>query len=281
MAASPTLRRRRLARQLLTLRAARGMTVDAVGKEAKRRAPNRPWSAAKITRIENRKLQHLPETDLKVLLDIYRVEDDDERASYIQLARAASQTGWWVGYSDVLGRGAYVDLETEAASLSSFEALVIPGLLQTPGYIRAVVLGQGVTDEHVISRRIEARMMRRQVLERADAPRFASLIDESAIRKIPESVRDEQLKYLIAATERGLEVRVVPDERGPHSAVHGAFVVMRFANDPALVYLEEVRSELFLEEDDEIDHYQRIYDETVEQALTVSESVALLNRYRS
>lgn len=255
--------------------------MDAVGKDAKRRAPNRPWSAAKITRIENRKLQHLPESDLKILLDIYRVEDEEERASYIHLARAASQTGWWVGYSDVLGKGAYVDLETEAASLTSFEALYVPGLLQTPGYISAAVRGHGVTDEHVIARRVEARMMRRQLLERADAPRFASLIDESAIRKIPDSVRDEQLKYLIAATDRGIELRVVPDERGPHAAMHGPFVIMRFANDPALIYVEESRSALFLEEDEEINHYQQVYDQTVEQSLTVAESVALLNRYLS
>lgn len=280
MAASPTLRRRRLARQLLTLRAARGMTVDAVGKEAKKRNPARPWSAAKVTRIEGRKLQHLRESDLVTLLDVYGVDNPDERAAYVKLAKEASQTGWWVGYRDVLGSGAYIDLETEASGLRTYEALFVPGLLQTSVYARAIVAGSGVTAESEVTRRVEARMLRRQILERPDAPQLVALIDEAAIRKIPTEIRDEQLRHLMEMQRRpNIEVRIVPDSRGPHAAMNGAFVLMEFPHDPSVVYLEQSMTGLFLEDAEEMGHYERVYADVADSAMSPADSVALLETY--
>lgn len=276
MAASPTLRRRRLARQLLNLRTAQGMTVDTVGKEAKRRSPNRPWSAAKVTRIENRKVQRIRESDLLTLLDIYGVTDEEDRAAYLKLAREASQTGWWVGYRDVLGSGAYIDLETEATQLRTYQALYVPGLLQTPDYARAVVEGSGVTDEQEATRRVEARMLRRQILDRPDAPTLVTLIDEAAIRKIPPAVAPGQLSYLIGLQRAGLQMRIVPDASGPHPGMDGAFVLMTFPHDPPTVYLEQSVSGLFLEDPQELGHYEQVFEAVQTAALGSRESVAFL-----
>ncbi|GAA3761579.1 helix-turn-helix transcriptional regulator [Spinactinospora alkalitolerans] len=276
MAASPTLRRRRLARQLLTLRANKGFTVDAVGKEAKKRSPGRPWSAAKVTRIENRQLQHLREADLLTLLDIYGITDEEERAAYVKLAKEASQAGWWVGYRDVLGTGAYIDLETEATELRTYEALYIPGLLQTQEYARAIVRGSGITDEHQVNRRVEARMMRRQILERSDAPVFTALIDEAAVRKLPREVAPAQLRHLIVMQRPALRVRIVPDASGPHPAMNGSFVVMGFPHDPSVVYLEQSMTGLFLEDQREVEHYERVFAAVEDAALSVDDSVAFL-----
>jgi hypothetical protein len=275
LAASPTLRRRRLARQLLTLRAARGLTVEAVSTAAKKRSPNRPWSAAKVTRIENRKLQHLRDGDLLTLLDIYGVSDDAQRDAYVKLAREASQTGWWVGYKDVVGSGAYIDLETEATELVNYESLYVPGLLQTPEYATAVVRGGGVKDEYQITRRVESRMMRRQILDRPDAPALTALIDEAAIRKIPRSIADTQLRYLISAKERA-EIRIIPDSAGPHAAMSGSFVAMGFPSDPKVIYLEQSQTGLFLEEPDEVEHYEHTTALIKEVALSTEDSVAFL-----
>ncbi|RNL85863.1 transcriptional regulator [Halostreptopolyspora alba] len=276
MAASPTLRRRRLARQLLKLRADKGSTVEAVAKEAKKRSPNRPWSAAKVTRIEGRKLQQLREVDLLTLLDIYGVTDSEERDAYVRLAKEASQSGWWVGYRDVLGSGAYIDLETEATRLRTYEALYVPGLLQTPGYAEAITRGSGVTDDHEVARRVEARMMRRQILERPDAPHLIALIDEAAVRKIPRAVLSDQLRHLIAMQRDHVQIRVVPDESGPHAAMSGSFVVMEFPNDPAVVYLEQSTSGLFLEDGQELEHYERVCRAVEDLALSADDSVAFL-----
>ncbi|GAA1979839.1 helix-turn-helix transcriptional regulator [Nocardiopsis rhodophaea] len=279
MAASPTLRRRRLARQLLSLRANTGKTVDAVAKEAKQRSPKRPWSAAKVTRIEGRKLQHLRETDLLTLLDVYGVTDEEERAAYVKLAKEASQAGWWVGYKDVLGSGAYIDLETEAVQLRTYEPMYIPGLLQTRAYAEAVVRGSGVTDDHEVTRRVEARMMRRQILDRPDAPKLTALVDESALRKIPSEIAPEQVRHLTAMQRPHVEIHVVPDEAGPHHAMSGAFVLMTFPHDPSVVYLEQSMAGMFLETEEELAHYEALFTDTQDVALSVDASVAFLEAH--
>lgn len=276
MAASPTLRRRRLARRLLALRADRGMTVDAVGKEAKKRSPSRPWSAAKITRIEGRKVQNLREADLLTLLDVYGVFDEEERAAYVALAKEASQSGWWVGYKDVLGSGAYIDLETEARRLRTYEPMFVPGLLQTPRYAEAIVRGSGVTDPHEVTRRVEARMMRRQILDRPDAPELSALIDEAALRKVPSEIASEQVRHLIRLQSPSIQISVVPDAAGPHPAMNGQFVIMDFPHDPSVVYLEQSLSGLFLEEEAEVMHYEKVFAAAKEVALSPADTVSFL-----
>lgn len=275
MAASPTLRRRRLARELLRLRAAKGLTVDAVSKEARRRSPAQKWSAAKVTRIENRKVQRIRETDLLTLLDVYGVTDPTDRASLVSLAAEASRTGWWVGYRDEFGAAAYIDLETEATELRTYQLGFVPGLLQTPGYARAVIEGSGVTDPGEIDRRVEARMMRRTLLDRPDAPRLTAIIDEAALAKAPDAVLDEQIRHLLVPRP-SVDVRIVPDRAGLHPALSGSFVVMVFPHDPSLVYLEQSISGLFLEEEPEIEHYDEVFSAVLDIALSPTETVAFL-----
>lgn len=275
MAASPTLRRRRLARRLLSLRADKGLTVDAVAKEAKRRAPVQKWSAAKITRVEGRKIQRLREGDLLTLLDVYGVADPDERSAYVTLAKEAGQTGWWVGYRDILGSGAYIDLETEAESLTTYQLGFVPGLLQTPRYAQAVVRGSGVEDGTEVDRRVEARMMRRAILDRPDSPRLTAVIDESALRKVTGEVLTEQVRHL-AKPRDGVDVRIIPDSVGPHSGLAGSFVIMRFPHDPAIVYLEQSISGLFLEEEPEVAHYTKVFESVLNAALSPEQTLAFL-----
>jgi hypothetical protein len=275
LAVSPTLRRRRLAKKLLTLRAQRGMTVDAVAKEVNRRAPGVKMSAAKIVRIENRKIQRVREPDVLAILDVYGVMDPKERDAYVKLAREASQTGWWVGYRDVLGSGAFVDFENEASELLTIELGFIPGLLQTSGYARAVITGSGVTDPAEIERRVEARMMRRSILERPDAPKLVALIDETAIRKIPADVLEDQVRALLSPP-KGVQVRIIPDSVGPHPALSGGSTIMRFRYDREVVYLEQSSGAQFLEDPDEVAHHEALFRSVQDVALPRAETVAFL-----
>jgi len=261
------------------LRTDKGYTVDAAAREAKKRSPERPWSAAKITRIENRQLQRLREADLLTLLDVYGVDDEKERAAYVKLAKEVGQTGWWIGYRDILGTGTYIDLETEANELRSYEALCVPGLLQTPDYTEALVRGSGVIDEHQITRRVEAHMMRRQVLERSDAPLFTALVDEAAIHKIPRETAPGQIRHLIAVQRPTVQVRIVPNSIGPHPAMGGSFVVMSFPHDLPVVYLEQPLDGLFLEEEQEVQHYERLFTALEKTVLSVEDSVAFLEEF--
>lgn len=251
------------------------MTVDAVAKEVNRRAPGVKMSPAKIVRIENRKIQRVREADLLAILDVYGVLDPDARAAYIKLAREASQTGWWVGYRDILGAGTYIDLENEASELLTIEVGFIPGLLQTSGYARAVIAGSGVTDPAEIERRVEARMTRRSILDRLDAPTMIALIDETAIRKIPAHLVEDQVRALLSPP-KGVQVRIIPDSVGPHPALSGGSTIMRFRYDREVVYLEQSSGAQFLEEPDEVAHQEGLFRSVQDVALSQAETVAFL-----
>ncbi|CAM3746422.1 helix-turn-helix transcriptional regulator [Nocardiopsis rhodophaea] len=274
MASSPPLRRRRLSRRLRELREAKGYTSDRVTTDAKARGGK--WSRGKLTRIENNEWSRPNPRDVEVLLDIYEVKDPAEREAYLTLTKQARQRGWWVSYSDVVGKGTYVGLEIEASRIRTYEALVIPGLLQTTAYTRAVIESHGVTDETDIERRIEAREMRKQILARSDAPRIWAIIDEAALHRIPADIREEQVRYLIDVQRPSLRVQVLPNSVGLHAATAGSFVILDFPEDPPVVYQENVMSELFYEDPVEIDHCEMVYDHVHASALSVEESRELL-----
>ncbi|MBV2361898.1 DUF5753 domain-containing protein [Streptomonospora nanhaiensis] len=278
MAASPTLRRRRLARQLLRLREEAGLTAKKAAAQAKAASPDRPWFEAKITRIENSKIQRIRDIDIQTLLDVYKVSDADEREAYRRLAREASQTGWWVGYRDVLGSGTYVDLETEASRIRSYQVLYIPGLLQTEAYARALVQGGSVIADRDVDRVVEARMLRQGILHRADAPRLWAVVDEAAFDKMPAAVAEEQIQHLIEIQRPTLRVQVLPHSVGPHAGMDGAFVVLDFERDPSTVYVEHSTSSLFVEDAADVAHYEMVYDHVHAMALSPSDSIRWMER---
>ncbi|GAB3439055.1 helix-turn-helix transcriptional regulator [Streptomonospora sediminis] len=278
MAASPTLRRRRLARQLFRLREDSGMTAKQAAAKAKSISPDRPWFEAKVTRIETRKLQRVRDVDVQTLLDVYEVTDPEQREAYRRLARDASRTGWWVGYRDVLGSGTYVDLETEASRIRTYQTLYIPGLLQTEAYAQALIHGGSITDDRDVEHTVEARMMRQGILHRAEAPRLWTVIDEAAFDKIPSGVAETQLRHLIDVQRPTLRVQVLPHNVGPHAGMDGAFVVLDFASDPSTVYVEHSASSLFVEDPAEVEHYEMVYDHVHAMALSPADSRAWMER---
>ena len=276
MAKSSTLRRRRLSRRLRELREAKGMTAAVVTAEARKRGKGK-WSRGKLTRIENNEWLRPSVTDVEALLDIYEVTDPEERQAYATLTREARNSGWWVGYSDVLGRGAYVGLELEAASIRTYEALVVPGLLQTKTYARAITRGHGVTDEADIERYVEARMARKQVLAPgASGPQMWAIIDEAALRKIPDEIQEEQVQYLLNVQRPTLRVQVLPDAAGLHPATAGSFAILDFQDDPPVVYREDIMAQLFYEDPVEVAHCEMVYRHVQAAALSVPDSQEFL-----
>lgn len=276
MAKSSTLRRRRLSRRLRELREAKGLTAAHVTAEARRRGKGK-WSRGKLTRIENNEWVRPSVTDVEALLDIYDVTDPDERQAYVILTKEARNSGWWVGYSDVLGKGAYVGLELEAASIRTYEALVIPGLLQTEEYARAITRGHGITDAADIERHVEARMARKQVLvPGTPGPQVWAIIDEAALRKIPDEIRESQIRYLLDVQRPTLRVQVLPDDAGLHPATAGSFAILDFQDDPPVVYREDVMAQLFYEDPVEVAHCEMVYRHVQAAALSVPDSQKFL-----
>ena len=162
---SPTMRRRRLAAELRRLRENAGLTQEEVAGQLE-------WDPSKLSRIENRQVGIIAR-DLRKLLDLYAVTEESQREGYFAMAREGKQRAWWQSYGDVIPSeyGTLIGLQSEAVTIGNYEQELIPGLLQTEDYARAVIRVSRPDDTaEQVSRRAEVRMARQQVLAREDPP---------------------------------------------------------------------------------------------------------------
>lgn len=271
---SPSVRRRRLAKELRKRREEKGLTVTQAAREVGLGQP-------KLTRIE-RGQQHITGPELAKLLDHYGVMDEDTRGAFEQLARDAKMRGWWSKYRDVF-HGGLPDFETEASVIRSFEAQVIPGLLQTPAYAEAIFRGGRAHEDAAVRKAIEARMKRQEILHRVHPPRLETVIDEGALhRRIGGSeIMREQLQHLVnQATRHNIAIRVLPFDAGEHAAVAGSFTILDFPEvlDSSVVFTATPTDTLLAEEPPELDRYNDIYSHVVGSAEVPSRSVELIKR---
>ncbi|MEV0420413.1 helix-turn-helix domain-containing protein [Streptosporangium canum] len=269
---SPTVRRRRLSAELRRLREAANMTADSVAERLE-------WSRGKLSRIENAQWQRPNPRDVRDLLDVYGVIDPGQREAMITLARESRQRGWWTTYKDVLA-GSYVDLEAEASAISTFEPLVIPGLLQTPAYTAEITRAALVRDPAEVERRVALRMKRQCLLTQEDAPRFWAVIDEAALIRPLSSplVVQEQLQRLIDTEPlEHVTIQVLPLAAGLHAGMAGQFVIMEFPEDPKIVYVETGTDGLYLEKPQELARYTLVFQHLCATALAPDASLAYLS----
>ncbi|RZU49892.1 helix-turn-helix protein [Krasilnikovia cinnamomea] len=243
---SPTVRRRRLGLELKRLREEQRLSREEV-------AAHLEVSVSTVSRIETGRGGLRPK-DLRQLLDLYGVADEETRADLEALARAGKVQGWWTRHAGEL-RSAYstfIGLEAEASWLLDFEAITVPGLLQTESYARALLASAlpAMTDD-AIEARVRVRIQRQ--LARLDGPTPVDLwaiIDESVIRRRVGGplVMREQLKHLIDMAGRpNVTLQVLPYAAGAHPGVIGSFVVLRFAQDPDVAYIEGVAGDVYAE----------------------------------
>src|SRR5690606_15672544 len=208
-------------------------------------------SHAKISRLELGRTG-FKERDIRDLLTLYGVTDAAEREAFLDLARRANEPGWWHRYSDLLPQwfGTYLGLEQAAGKIRTYEAHLVPGLLQTPDYARAVLaLG---SDDADTDRRVAVRRRRQDILRRTDPPIVWAVIDEAALhRPVGGSrVHLEQIAQLIGYSDLpNGAVQVLPYSAGEHAAAGSSFSILRFAESelPDVVYLERLSSALYRE----------------------------------
>ena len=191
-----------------------------------------------------------------------------ERDGLIQLTPEARQPGWWHLFRDVLPNPyeVYIGLEAGASSIRNFEPVVVPGLLQTEDYARAVtLLGHGNAPAEEVERRVSLRMARKPLLKGPQAPHLWAVIDEAVLRRPiggPKVMR-AQLEYLIeCAAMPSVTLQVIPFQAGGHSAAGGPFSILRFAEAdlPDIVYLEQLTSAIYLDKRETVDHYMAVME---------------------
>ncbi len=271
----PTVRQRRLAQALRELRHDAGMTQDAV-------AARMGWHSSKLFRLENARSPRVGWLDVRELMDLYGVPSP-HREALIQLARDARMMGWWTPYRDVF-TGSYVALEDEASVMRLYCPELMPGLLQTEHYARAVIRAvRPGYDEESVERRVAARLARQKtLLDREASPELLCVLNEAVVqRQVGDAhVRSGQLRALAGAAERPqLTIQILPFRAGAHAGLEGGFVLIEFPSeqDPDVVYVEGIMGDLYLESVEEVKRYQSAFERIQTMALSPPETLTLIS----
>nr|CEL21891.1 Putative DNA-binding protein [Kibdelosporangium sp. MJ126-NF4] len=237
-------------------------------------------SRASLNRMELGRRVIEPE-DMSALLVIYGVRGV-ERDHLLNLTRQLGQPHWWeipssLGLSMALP--ALIAFESQASRVTQFELLRIPGLLQTPEYIRAIMRSFRFPLAEQ-DKRIAIRLERQELLTRPK-PHFLAILDESVLQRPVggPSVMVKQLKSLISVSQRpNVDVRVIPLACGAHTGMDGSFVTMEFAEAPPIVYLEHKKASHFLDEPELVAPYLEANQMLMEIALDAAGSLDLIDR---
>jgi transcriptional regulator with XRE-family HTH domain len=244
--------------------------------------------ASKISRLELGRVSFRLR-DVRDLLVMYGVQDEDEIERFVEMARQANRPSKWHQYTDFLPDwfSAYLDMEGAASMIRTYEVQVLPGLLQNEEYARAVMmLGYGHTPLQEIDKRIEVRMKRQEVLDReANAPELWAVIDEAALHRPfgGVGVMRGQVKSLIDFCDKpNVRIQIVPfSASGAHAGGGAPFTWLRFAYEELkdVIYLEHLTGGLYLERDHEIDTYQAAMEHLCVQAEPPHRTQDLLSKF--
>lgn len=274
---SPTVKRRRLAAELRHYRDAASLTIDDVAETLE-------WSAAKISRIENSRVSVLPR-DVKFLLRTYGLSEDHEAWNVmLTLAKESRERGWWHQYGDAVPEWfeVFVGLESDAASIDSYDAEFVPGLIQTEDYAKAITRAKlaDVTDDD-LARIVKVRMERQALLTSDDGPRAWFVINEAVVRRVvggPGVMRKQLERLLAVADLPRVQLQVLPFGAGAHAAMDGSFSILGFPEqtDPRVVYMEYMTGALYIEKQPDTDRYTIAVDLMRATALGMDASRALI-----
>ncbi|KNE80175.1 MULTISPECIES: helix-turn-helix domain-containing protein [Streptomyces] len=273
----PTVRSRRLGAALRRYR-------EAAKLDQQHAARHIAGSITKISRLESGQVSARP-GDVRLLLELYGVRDRDTYLRLEQLARNSNKRGWWLDYPWA-AKQEYTDvitLESDATYIRTWQPLFIPGLLQTPAYVRALLdASLTVHSPDAVEEMVAIREARKRVIEE-DGARFAAVIYEPALTA-PMPSREahrEQLSHILSVAQRqNVSVQVLPmtEWRAAHMTSH--FVMYSFGPEPApeAVAFDSTTSTVILEDLEEMTQHAQIFEALRSAALTPKESMSFLRK---
>jgi hypothetical protein len=270
----PTLRRRRLAAELKKSREEAGFTQESVSRHFE-------WHSAKVTRIENARVP-VTARDVNDLLTLYGVRDVDYREALLALARQGKQRTWWTDYRDVMRPGNFVGMEADASITRVWEPIVLPGLLQSEAYMRALIgTGRRHDRKETIERRVALRRMRQARLTAPAPLQLVACIDESVIHRVvggPSVMHEQRHKLIEVAALPNVSMRIVPYSAGEHPFMGGSVALLEFPDVAHLdvVYLEGLAGDYYEEQPAEVKRYRDEFERLRNRALSEASSIALI-----
>jgi transcriptional regulator with XRE-family HTH domain len=250
------------AAELRRLRGIAGMTQEQL-------AAATSWSTSLVAAIET--CRRIPSGDFSDRAD--KALRTDGILSRLQaLVEQTSVLPW---FKDL------VEVERRATEIRIYETYVIPGLLQTEDYARSVISAtRPVLADEDIDRAIALRMTRQEALHREDEPpRLWAILDESVLYRVngTREVMLGQLQALVEASKQpNIVVQIIPNSEGSTAAGGRNFILLTLKSEPAIAYLEDIRSARYLRKPDDVAQYALTYDHLRSSALPDVKSAALI-----
>ncbi|GGJ39313.1 helix-turn-helix domain-containing protein [Streptomyces brasiliensis] len=275
----PAVRRRKLGAELRTLRSGAGLTSGEAARIV-------GWHQSKVSRIETG-ASGVKAADVRLLLDAYGVADSQLRELLLALAVSEDAFGrhhWWHAYRGVLPPAYrdFISLESQASGMRTLETLVVPGLLQTPEYARAVtraaVSGADDAPDDRLDTLVEVRLARQDVLRSNPPLELTAVLDEAVLRREVggPDVMTRQLNRLVEAAQLPqVRLHVLPFAAGAHIGITGPFVIFSFpsTSDLDVVVLDHLTSSLYLERKEDLQAYSEAFNTLQIHALSPEDSL--------
>ena len=269
---SPTVRRRELGALLRALRTEHGLTVEQVADQLL-------CSPSKVSRMETGQ-RGATARDVRDLCDLYGVTSPDERARMTRLAAEGKQQGWWQSY-ELDYFATFVGLEEAATTIKMYQSTTVPGLLQTPDYVRAM---SGVLVPEVSAERteelVEVKRRRQRRLSGEPPLPLSVILDEAVLHRTVggPAAMARQLERLIEATRiYQVTIQVIPYSAGAHAAMDSTFTIMEFADRvPNVVYVEGLVGWIYIERPQDVARYEQVFDHLCDSALSPQDSIELI-----
>jgi hypothetical protein len=268
-APSTTVVRRQLGRRLRRLR-------EGVGKKHADLEEARIASRTTMWRIEKGKIP-VREGQVFELCRFYGATHEETDA-LVELAAGTRGGGWFEEFGQAVpdGFNLYADLESSSSAVNMWHPELVPGLLQTEAYARALISSLPYEPDELESR-VAFRMERqRAVLDGNEPPMATAVLGAGALLLAvgSEAVMEEQRDHLRTLGQRPMvDVKVLPWDAGPHPSTKGAFTLLDYddPDDPAMVFVEAHHGDLYIDDATQVAEYRRVFDIVHELARSIEE----------
>lgn len=260
-----TVGERSLGMEIRAQRVERGLSLAKVGDVL-------GWSANTMSRFERGQRPDTRPEEVSAMLAAIGVSGVD-RDRLMAMAGGHTGQGWWESSFTRSADQAstFFRLEALATRIVNVQPLLVPGLLQTADYCRALMVGGGASEES-IERGVARRLARQALLTRREPPELLFIVTELALRQPigGTTVMARQVRHVAESAERpNVIVRVIPCSIPAHPALGGGFAVLEFADEPSVIHFDGLASSLFPEHPEEVETYklavERLMDLTLDE----------------
>jgi transcriptional regulator with XRE-family HTH domain len=233
------------------------------------------WSPSKVSRMETGD-RNTSEVDAAVYAAFCGATGQD-LDRLLDLARKVDDRYWLHARGERLPDElrSLITLETTAQLIFSCEPQVIPGLIQTEDYARALFQEVNLIPEPGIEPRVRVRLDRQRLLKRPTAPNVTFLVHENALRMPVGGLRvmhEQMMHLLLLCAASPCQIRVIPASVGAQAGTNGAFTWLAHQEHNPVIYVEHLTTSLFLEDRDDMLAYRRQLDRLTVVALDEGQS---------